>query len=118
MIDILDKAHTYEPVTFERWNMGRITMQDIADRANISRRSVSGILNNNPTIKVSEKTRERVLKIAKQLNYQPHHFAQSLKKGRTNIIGITTLGGASGFFDNHYAGRVYRGITDFFQGKN
>ncbi|EZP75852.1 AraC family transcriptional regulator [Parageobacillus genomosp. 1] len=48
-----------------------ITMKDIAEKANVSIATVSRILNNDATLSVSEETRERVFRIAKQLGYKP-----------------------------------------------
>lgn len=62
------------------------TMQDIAKKAGVSKSTVSRALNNDPRIKVQ--TREKILKIAGEMNYRPHHMAQALAKKRTNIIGV------------------------------
>jgi DNA-binding LacI/PurR family transcriptional regulator len=67
--------------------MSIITMKKIAEKAGISQPAVSNILNNKKSF-VSQATRERVLKIAQELNYRPNYFARSLKKGRTNCIGL------------------------------
>jgi LacI family transcriptional regulator len=95
--------------------MKSVTMIDIAKKAGISRKYVSGIINNNNSIWVSEATRERVLNIAKELKFQPNQFARSLKTGKTNCIGISTLTAGSSFlkqFNNPYLGSVYSGIGD------
>jgi LacI family transcriptional regulator len=63
-------------------------MSDVAKKAGISRKYVSGILNDNASVWVSQKTRERVKKIARELNYRPNHFARSLKTGKTYSIGL------------------------------
>jgi DNA-binding LacI/PurR family transcriptional regulator len=47
----------------------RISLQDIAARANVSKATVSLSLKSHP--RISEATRERVLKIAKELGYRP-----------------------------------------------
>ncbi len=62
------------------------TMKDIAEKAGVSKSTVSRALNNDP--RINEKTRERVLSIARQMNYRPHHMDQALAKKRTNIIGV------------------------------
>lgn len=67
--------------------MRKVTMKDIAEKAGISRPSVSMILNNKP-YSVTKETRERVWRIARELKYKPNHSAQSLKTGRTNCIGL------------------------------
>lgn len=49
----------------------RVTMHDIARVAGCSQPTVSIVLNNNETIKISEKTKERVRAAAKELGYRP-----------------------------------------------
>lgn len=45
------------------------TIKDIAQKANVSPATVSRILNQDESLSVADKTRERVLKIAEELNY-------------------------------------------------
>lgn len=94
--------------------MNKITMSDIAKKANISRKYVSGILNNKEDIWVSDKTRKKVLDIVKQLNYRPNFLATSLKTGRTNTIGITSGSGIpiKGMFTDTYFSELFAGIGD------
>ena len=47
------------------------TIKDIAEQANVSTATVSRILNNDPTLSVSEDTRKRVIEIVNELNYKP-----------------------------------------------
>lgn len=47
----------------------RVTMQDIATEAGVSRTTVSFILNDTPHTNISEATRNRVLDVAKKLGY-------------------------------------------------
>lgn len=62
------------------------TIKDIARMANVSITTVSRALNKEGG--VSEKTREKILQIAKELNYRPNRLARSLVTKRTNTIGI------------------------------
>ena len=64
----------------------RVTIKDIAELANTSYPSVSRALSGKPG--VSSKTREKVLKIAKEMNYQPNALARSLVQKRTSTIGL------------------------------
>jgi len=63
-------------------------MKDIADRAGVSVATVSKVLNKQGNI--SQETRNSILAIAKELNYQPNLYARSLKKGNSHVIGIIT----------------------------
>ena len=47
------------------------TIRDIAKRAEVSIGAVSRILNDDPTLSVQAETRERVLRIAAELDYKP-----------------------------------------------
>ena len=57
----------------------RIGIQDVAKAAGVSASTVSAVLNNNhKKIRISEKTRQRVLDTAKALNYTTNLFARKL----------------------------------------
>ncbi|ADQ05472.1 transcriptional regulator, LacI family [Caldicellulosiruptor owensensis OL] len=62
------------------------TIKDIAKKANVSPATVSYVLNNSAQI--SPETRERVLKAAQELNYQPNNLAKSLRKKKSMTIGV------------------------------
>ncbi|WP_297816044.1 LacI family DNA-binding transcriptional regulator [uncultured Lactobacillus sp.] len=63
-------------------------MRDIASLAKVSVASVSRILKQDPTFKVNEETRSRVLKIAKQLNYHNQHGKSFLERKTKFKIGL------------------------------
>jgi len=63
-----------------------VTLQDIARDLNVSVVTVSKVLRNQGSI--SARTRRRVLKRAKELNYQPNWIARSLVTRRTYTIGL------------------------------
>src|SRR6266436_9673773 len=62
------------------------TMMDIARDLNVSVVTVSKVLRNQG--KISDSTRKRVLRRAKQLNYQMNWVARSLVTRRTYTIGL------------------------------
>ena len=64
------------------------TMKDIAKIAGVSRQAVAAALSNVGTSKVSEKTRERVRRIAEKMQYVPNQNAKCLRGGSSNTIGI------------------------------
>jgi DNA-binding LacI/PurR family transcriptional regulator len=66
--------------------MSRATIKDIARVLSISPSTVSRALRDHPDI--SKETKEKVLNIAKELDYFPDSLAQGLKSRRTNTIGI------------------------------
>lgn len=66
----------------------RVTSLDVARRAGVSRTTVSFVLNNVSGMQISEETRERVLKAARDLGYVPDAAAQALASGRSKTIGL------------------------------
>lgn len=66
----------------------RVTSQDVAAQAGVSRTTVSFVLNNVETANISEETRQRVLAAAEELGYVPDAAAQALASGRTQTIGL------------------------------
>lgn len=65
---------------------GQITIKDIARELNISPSTVSRALKDHPDI--SAETKKVVKELAEKLDYQPNSIALSLRKSRTNTIGI------------------------------
>ena len=63
-----------------------VTIEEIAKLSKCSVSTVSKALNGYTDI--SEKTRKRVLKIAKELGYVPNATAQSLVRKRSNTLGV------------------------------
>ena len=55
-----------------------ITIYDLAKEAHVSIATVSKALNNSYTI--SDKTRERIQALARQMNYQPNARARSFAR--------------------------------------
>lgn len=62
------------------------TIKDIAKKAKVSSTAVSIALNNRSG--VSEKTRNRILKIAERMHYRPNLVAKSLISQHTRTIGL------------------------------
>ena len=66
--------------------VARATIHDVAARAEVSIKTVSRVLNKEPTVRSS--TRDRVLEAARALHYEPHPLARGLKGRRTHSIGL------------------------------
>jgi len=66
----------------------RVTSRDVAERAGVSRTTVSFVLNEVEGVRISKETRQRVLTAAKDLGYVPDATAQALVSRRTRIIGL------------------------------
>lgn len=63
-----------------------VTIKDIARLANVSHTTVSRALNDSELI--SAETKTRVLKIAKNLNYEVNSSARSLSTKKTRVVGL------------------------------
>lgn len=65
---------------------GRVTLQIIADRLDVSTATVSLALRDSPL--VADGTRLRVQQIAREMGYSYNRSAASLRTDRTNILGV------------------------------
>jgi LacI family transcriptional regulator len=72
-------------------------MRDVAELAGVATMTVSRVLNESAP--VTEQVRERVLDAIKQLNYRPNPVARSLRRARSNSIGIIV----PNFYDPFFA---------------
>jgi LacI family transcriptional regulator len=84
-------------------------LEQVAKLSRVSRSTVSRVVNNDPN--VSDATRERVMGVIRQLNYQPHAAARSLAAGRTRIIGLVIPMGVAALFTDPYFPQLIQGIS-------
>jgi LacI family transcriptional regulator len=82
----------------------RVSQQDIAREANVSRVTVSLVLAGKD--QTSEETRKRVLEAAKRLRYRPNLLVQGMQTGRTGAIGIIMP------VSMHFHGQIAKGAHD------
>jgi LacI family transcriptional regulator len=65
------------------------TLKDVAALASVGVVTASGVLNGSRSgTRVSDATRERILRAAADLRYHPNHAARSLRHRRTGAIGV------------------------------
>jgi LacI family transcriptional regulator len=62
------------------------TVKDVAERAGVSVATVSRTLSGYPHVSLA--TRERVLKVIEEMDYRPDQVARSLRRRRTNLLGL------------------------------
>ena len=79
------------------------TIRDIARLAGVSVATVSGVLNNKPTVKPA--LVDRVKKAMDALDYHPDQVARSLRMRRTNTVGMVIADVTNPFFTD-----VIRGV--------
>jgi len=65
---------------------GRVTAAEVARHSGVSQATVSYVLNANPSQKISDSTRERVLRSVAELGYTPYEPARTLRSGQSNIV--------------------------------
>ncbi|MEZ5398037.1 MAG: LacI family DNA-binding transcriptional regulator [Bryobacteraceae bacterium] len=82
------------------------TIQDVAREAGVSPSTVSNVLNRRWK-QTSRETRERILQIARDLNYQPNTLAASLRRRSTRTVGVVLTSVL-----NPFNTAVLRGIQD------
>jgi DNA-binding LacI/PurR family transcriptional regulator len=63
-----------------------VTQEDVALRAGVARKTVSNVISNYPHVRAT--VRERVWEAIRELGYEPNRAAQTLRTGRTGIIGL------------------------------
>jgi LacI family transcriptional regulator len=82
-----------------------ITIKDIARTAGVSTVTVSRALNNKPDI--NQGTKDRILRIAEELEYKPNGLAKSLVTRKTRTLGVLIPNTTDSFFSE-----VIQGIAD------
>jgi len=80
-----------------------VTIYEVAKKAGVGIGTVSRVLNDSPQI--SPATRAKVLKVIKELNFQPHAMAQSLARRKTHTIGVVVP-----FFTGYFYVELLRSI--------
>ncbi len=84
--------------------MKPVTLKQIAEELHISIATVSKALKDYPD--VSKKTKKRVKKLAKKINYVPNSFAVNLRTKSSKIIGVIIPATVHHFFSNVLKGIV------------
>ncbi len=87
----------------------KVTILDIAEKANVSPSTVSRVLRNSAG--VAARKRAAVLQVVEELDYRPNIFAQSLASGQSMTIGVLTQNFGSPFYDGILQG-ILVGMED------
>ncbi len=81
----------------------RVTIYDVARKAGVGIGTVSRVINNSPQI--SPRTREKVLRVIKELKYQPSVMAQGLARRKTNTVACIVP-----FFTGYFYFEMLNGV--------
>jgi len=88
--------------------MRTINIKELAKALNLSTSTVSRAFRDNSDI--SKETKDKILNAAKELNYQPNHYASNLREQRSKTIAVIVPELANNFFSQaiHGIERVAR----------
>lgn len=76
--------------------MDNVNIKQLAKALNLSTSTVSRAFRDNSDI--NKETKERILAMAKELNYQPNHYASNLREQRSKTIAVIVPELANNFF--------------------
>lgn len=77
----------------------KVSLKEIAKAAGVSSALVSMVLNGKgKQYGIGEEATQRVLRIAKEMDYQPNIMARGLRSGKSNLIGLVVADIANPFF--------------------
>jgi LacI family transcriptional regulator len=83
----------------------RTTIQDIADKLDVTASTVSRALQDHP--RISDATKASVLEMAEELDYKPNNVASALRSGKSHVVGIIIPR-----IDRFFFASILRGIED------
>jgi len=83
-----------------------VTIKDVAERAGVSAKTVSRVINGERH--VSAKVREAVERLVAELDYRPNAFARSLSSSRSYLIGLFLDDPSSGYAADVQLGALMR----------
>lgn len=104
------KANINLAATVRRWkeknaNDRKPTIQDVAELAGVSKKTVSRIINNSPSVNAA--TRDAIQLLIKEIGYRPDPLARGLASKQSYLVGLIT--------DNptpQYVVNIQQGILD------
>jgi LacI family transcriptional regulator len=76
----------HDPPMLEKSPHSKVTINDVAEKAGVSAMTVSRVMRNQG--KIAPETRAHVLKVIRQLNYEPLSSARNLSGAYSRTIGI------------------------------
>jgi LacI family transcriptional regulator len=89
--------------------VNKLTLDDIAKQAGVSRSTVSRVINNHPNVK--KEVRERILSVIETNKFHPNAAARTLAMQRSWTIGVILPHSVSVFFTDPYFPHLLKGIS-------
>lgn len=90
----------------------KATLKDVAEAAGVHASTVSRALSPDKQNLVNPETRAEIERVARELDFRPDKVASSLRRGRTNVIGVVVAD-----LSNPFIGPVLRGIENALGGR-
>lgn len=89
---------------------------DVAKKAGVSLTTVSHVISENPSARVNDETRTRVLNAARELNYRPNIWSKMLTQKRVNHIGVALINSEKAYSPGFV--EISRGIRNKTESSN
>lgn len=87
----------------------KITIQRVAELANVSKATVSRVLNGYPHVRPA--VREKVQRVIDETGYQPNNIARLLASDRSSIIGLAISSSAQMVFSDPYFAAITEAVS-------
>jgi LacI family transcriptional regulator len=88
----------------------QLTIEEIAEIAQVSRSTVSRVLNNHPSVRPA--VRDRVRQVMQEHNYAPQAAARSLASSRTDTLGLLIPRSAADTFSDPFISTMTQSLTE------
>ncbi len=96
--------------------MTKLTLDEIAKRAGVSRTTASRVINDKPHVKGD--VRQRVLDVINETGFQPNEVARSLATQKSGVIALVLPRSTESLFTDPYFPRLIRGIAQACNNKD
>ncbi|MHB8215030.1 MAG: LacI family DNA-binding transcriptional regulator [Candidatus Sulfotelmatobacter sp.] len=92
----------------------QVTLKMVAERVGLTKGTCSAVLNKTAASRsVPQHTQERILTVARELNYRPSFYARNLGARRTYTVGVVTQE-----IGDFYSSPIIGGIEKYLREKN
>jgi Bacterial regulatory proteins, lacI family len=89
----------------------RTTAREVAERAGVSSTTVSFVLNDVAGMRISQATRQRVLRAASQMDYHPDAIARLMVTGQAKVLGFGLQPGPRQALADKFVLEMLRGLS-------